>query len=175
MENSSVTAVNGDIEVDGDSEEIEIEFEQESDTTNRETRPTIMTRNTRFTGALKDMEWFGESPADWNLGRTRSQSNRGQGQYDSDSYLGPYYTDVIRENEDMANLIVEALTREPIKEFIEPRNLNIVDAPETSYDTSETGYNAMEWGEDLPEPGEEVKGPEGVQLLLEVLYEDDYM
>ena len=163
MENSSVTAVNGDIEVDGDSEEIEIEFEQESDTTNRETRPTIMTRNTRFTGALKDMEWFGESPADWNLGRTRSQSNKGQGQYDSDSYSGPYYTDVIRENEDMANLIVEALTREPIKEFMKPRNLSIVDAPETSYDTSETRYNAMEWGEDLPEPGEEVKGPEGVR------------
>ena len=109
-EYSSISAVKGnqDDETNGS---IEIDFEQESETTDRETRPTIMTRNTRFTGALKDMEWFGESPTIWNLGKTRSESQRLRTQYDSDLYSGPYYTDVVRENEEKANLIIEALTR----------------------------------------------------------------
>ena len=170
MEESSVSAVNGDPdEEESESESIEINFEHESDTTTNEdqtqrTRPTVMTRNTRFSGALKDMEWFGESPSIWNLGRTRSESRKSQME-EEDTTSGPYYIDVERTTEDMANMILEAISREPIKEFLEPRNLRIVDAPELN-------YNVMDAVDDLPEPGENVMGPEG---LKPEQYKDVYM
>ena len=41
----------------------------------RDTRPTLMSRSSRYVNALKNMEWFGEKLST-SLGRTRSETRR---------------------------------------------------------------------------------------------------
>ena len=122
---SSTTAVNGDepLQPKSPDESMEIVFEREDEdereddaedeettsTKSQQTRPTVLTRNSKYAKALKDMEWFDE-PVNTDLGRTRSETAKRKVTISAESIdSGPYYMNVERVNEDMANMVLEAL------------------------------------------------------------------
>ena len=100
------------------------------------------------------MEWFDE-PVNTDLGRTRSETAKRKVTISEESMdSGPYYMNVERVNEDMANMVLEALKRGPVGEFLEPRNFSVVDHEKLDF-----GLYAQT---EAPEPREDVKGPEGI-------------
>ena len=111
-----------------------------------------MTKNSRYLHVLKDMEWFGETP-DMTLGRTRSSTRKVsmEDNRSSTTNSGPYYMNVERVDEEVINLILDNLQKEPVKPFLEKQNFSVVDCEKVDFSL----YARTE----LSEPEENIKGP----------------